>query len=108
MCHTDVLKDQRTIFRRCATLGSILMSCLLMTSATVASAAADDAPSGEQNEATKALHELFDSEWQRTLRENPTQASRLGDRRYNRLWDDVSDEAINASAAKTRGLWPRC
>ena len=103
MCHTDVLKDQRTIFRRCATLGSILMSCLLMTSATVASAAADDAPSGEQNEATKALHELFDSEWQRTLRENPTQASRLGDRRYNRLWDDVSDEAINASAAKTRG-----
>ncbi len=48
------------------------------------------------------LHQIFDEEWQRTLRENPTQASQLGDRRYNKLWPDTSLNAIRASQAKTR------
>ena len=103
MRRTDVLNDQRTIYRRCVTLGSLLMNCVVIANVTVGSASAADVPSDKQHVATKSLHELFDSEWQRTLRENPTQASRLGDRRYNRLWDDVSEEAIDSSANMTRG-----
>ncbi len=50
------------------------------------------------------LHQIFDEEWQRTLKENPTQASQLGDRRYNKLWPDTSLNAIHASQAKTREM----
>jgi uncharacterized protein (DUF885 family) len=50
------------------------------------------------------LHQTLDAEWQRTLRENPTQASQLGDRRYNQLWPDISLNAIRASQAKTRDV----
>jgi len=38
----------------------------------------------------KALHALFDAEWEYTMRENPTYASALGDKRYNDRWEDVS------------------
>jgi uncharacterized protein (DUF885 family) len=54
------------------------------------------------NEATTKLHRIFDEEWQRTLRENPTQASQLGDKRYNKLWPDISLPTIRASQAQTR------
>jgi uncharacterized protein (DUF885 family) len=47
-----------------------------------------------QNGATRDLYALFDGEWERTLRENPTFASYLGDKRYNTRWNDVSLEAI--------------
>ncbi len=40
--------------------------------------------------AAKSLHELFDSEWEYSMRENPTFASQLGDRRYNDRWPDLS------------------
>jgi uncharacterized protein (DUF885 family) len=45
------------------------------------------------------LHQLFDQEWERTLRENPTFASTLGDRRWNDQWSDASLEAIERSHA---------
>jgi len=44
--------------------------------------------SGEQ------LKALFAEEWEYRLKENPTFASRLGDRRYNDQWGDDSLEAI--------------
>src|SRR5438270_8019140 len=37
---------------------------------------------------------LLDEEWQYTLREQPTFASHLGDKRYNDRWPDVSLAAI--------------
>jgi uncharacterized protein (DUF885 family) len=40
--------------------------------------------------ASEVLHELIDSEWQRQLKEDPTFASWLGDKRYNRRWPDVT------------------
>ncbi len=43
------------------------------------------------------LHELFDAEWERTMRENPTWASALGDLRYNNRWEDLSVAAIQAA-----------
>ena len=46
------------------------------------------------NSATTALHQLFDREWQRTMRENPLYASDLGDYRYNDKWPDATLAAI--------------
>lgn len=43
------------------------------------------------------LHALFAREWDRTMRESPTWASSLGDRRFNRHWPDSSLEAIEES-----------
>lgn len=44
--------------------------------------------------AAKILHALFDAEWEYSMRESPTSASALGDRRFNDKWDDVSLAAI--------------
>ncbi|MBA3320982.1 MAG: DUF885 domain-containing protein, partial [Pyrinomonadaceae bacterium] len=46
------------------------------------------------NEAARALHALFEEEWEYQLRESPTFASALGDRRYNDRWENVSFDAI--------------
>lgn len=67
------------------TLGLLLM---LATGATPTRAADDPAA---------RLHALFAAEWERTLEEQPTWASTLGDRRYNTRWEDLSLEAIERS-----------
>ncbi|MFT5804880.1 MAG: hypothetical protein ACI9R8_001930, partial [Candidatus Paceibacteria bacterium] len=36
------------------------------------------------------LHKAFDAQWQQEMQSNPTWASYLGDRRYNREWADLS------------------
>lgn len=43
---------------------------------------------------TKALHDLFQREWEYSLSQNPTRASSMGDRRWNDRWRDMSLEAI--------------
>jgi len=48
----------------------------------------------ESKEAGARLHALFKEEWEYTLREHPTFASSLGDRRYNDRWPDMSLAAI--------------
>ncbi len=52
------------------------------------------APAESADSAATQLHALFDQEWEYTLRQNPTFASRLGDRRYNHRWPDRSLAAI--------------
>jgi uncharacterized protein (DUF885 family) len=42
----------------------------------------------------KALHQFFDDEWERYLRESPLDASALGDTRYNDRWPDLTLEGI--------------
>ena len=44
--------------------------------------------------ATKQLYDLFDAEWEAGLKENPTFASFLGDKRYNDRWTDSSLTAV--------------
>jgi uncharacterized protein (DUF885 family) len=44
--------------------------------------------------AAKDLYSLFEAEWEYTMKETPTFASHLGDRRYNDRWSDVSLAAI--------------
>jgi uncharacterized protein (DUF885 family) len=52
--------------------------------------------------ATKELHALFESEWERGLRENPVGASYQGDSRYDDRWADLSADALARSHAADR------
>ncbi|MDT7603667.1 MAG: hypothetical protein QOF61_1664, partial [Acidobacteriota bacterium] len=77
----------RTIFRS-------LFAFLCAAALFLMMGAPSPAQSPPPNAATKALHTLFEEEWEYAMRENPTFASSLGDRRYNERWDDVSLAAI--------------
>ncbi|MDQ2070447.1 DUF885 domain-containing protein [Natronospira bacteriovora] len=58
-------------------------------------------------DAVAALHQLFDDEWERALRESPTYASAQGDRRWNDQWPDLSEEARAARQAAEREVIER-
>lgn len=58
-------------------------------------------------ESNAALQKLFDDEWECGLRESPTFASHLGDKRYNDRWPDVSLEAIARRQQHQRDLLER-
>src|SRR2546423_4751298 len=47
------------------------------------------------NATSRALQKSLDDEWGWTMRENPTFASTLGDRRYNDRWEDAGLENIS-------------
>jgi uncharacterized protein (DUF885 family) len=51
---------------------------------------AADTPAADRTPAETALHAIFDAEWEYDLKESPTWASHLGDKRYNDRWPDVS------------------
>ena len=54
-----------------------------------------------------ALHQLFADEWERSMRDNPENATYQGDTRYNDRWTDMSLTAIAASAAADRAALTR-
>ena len=54
--------------------------------------------------ATKELHALFESEWERGLRENPVGASYQGDARYDDHWPDLSADALARSHAADQAV----
>ena len=74
-----------------------LALCLLLLANTVSAA-----PIVPDAKATIALHALFDADYERQLRENPLNASALGDERYNDLWPDLSPAALQASEQAVR------
>ncbi|MDD3762249.1 MAG: DUF885 domain-containing protein [Nevskiales bacterium] len=61
-------------------------------------------PAGAATDAVTALHALFESEWERALKEDPETASYLGDDRYNDRWADRSLDAIAASHAADQAV----
>ncbi|GAB3351470.1 DUF885 domain-containing protein [Lysobacter tyrosinilyticus] len=90
------------MFRRPSTA---LRTCLAASAALLV---AFIAPVQAQSaDATRALHQLFDEEWERGLRENPVSASYQGDPRYNDRWSDASLAAIKASEAADRAALAR-
>ncbi|HEX5684636.1 MAG TPA: DUF885 domain-containing protein [Ideonella sp.] len=52
--------------------------------------------------ASRALHQLFADQWERTLRESPETASYNGDTRYDDRWSDMSLAAIAKQEAADR------
>ncbi|MBC7931082.1 MAG: DUF885 domain-containing protein, partial [Rubrivivax sp.] len=85
--------------RKCLALSMLVFALLFQT--VPAGAQRSDATSKraegdmtKANAATRALYKLLDDEWEWTMRENPTFASNLGDRRYNDRWEDASLEAV--------------
>jgi len=67
----------------------------LLIAASSAQAATPAAPATPE----ARLHELFESEWERGLRENPLLATYLGDHRYDDRWPDASPGALAKSHA---------
>ncbi|HYL94085.1 MAG TPA: DUF885 domain-containing protein, partial [Alphaproteobacteria bacterium] len=55
-----------------------------------------------QNASSKALHDLFATEWEYELQQDPEQASSLGDYRWNDRWADESLEAYARRYQHTR------
>jgi uncharacterized protein (DUF885 family) len=68
-----------------------------LTALLLALAMAGPVVAEEKSSAAKELHALFDVQWERGLRENPTLATYLGDHRFDALWPDVSPEALQTS-----------
>jgi uncharacterized protein (DUF885 family) len=58
--------------------------------------AAPDTAASAPTPAVDALHALFESAWERDLRDNPLLATYQGDARYNDRWPDVSMAALEA------------
>ncbi|HEX8652247.1 MAG TPA: DUF885 domain-containing protein [Pyrinomonadaceae bacterium] len=53
-----------------------------------------EAQESASNDAARELHQLFTTEWDYRMREFPTDASQLGDRRWNDRWPDMTLDAI--------------
>jgi uncharacterized protein (DUF885 family) len=65
---------------------------------------------GDRRAASKpdgALAQLFEEEWQNTLREDPEYATLLGDKRYARAWRDESPAAYERRRAYTASVIER-
>jgi len=69
-----------------------LLALMLLTVAIPAGRSAEPSSS-----AANELHQLFEAEWERGLRENPVGASYQGDSRYDDRWPDLSAEALARS-----------
>ncbi len=61
---------------------------------------------GKNAESAK-LHAIFDAAWKQSLADDPTRASRLGVHDYDRLWPDVSLEAVEQRHKRDKTLLRR-
>ena len=54
-------------------------------------------PARAADDPKATLQQLFDTQWERGLRENPTSATYLGDHRFDDQWQDQSPAALESS-----------
>jgi uncharacterized protein (DUF885 family) len=64
-------------------------------------------PAPAQSAEARALHALFEAEWERDMRESPESASYRGDGRYNDRWTDLSLAAIERRQGEDRAVLER-
>jgi uncharacterized protein (DUF885 family) len=65
------------------------------------------APAAAQQTASERLRQLFADDWEMTLRENPTFATSLGDRRYSHLLDPAGPEDVARRTEENRRFMAR-
>jgi uncharacterized protein (DUF885 family) len=65
------------------------------------------APAAAQQTASERLRQLFADDWEVTLRENPTFATSLGDRRFNHLLDPTGPEDVRRRTEENRRFLAR-
>jgi uncharacterized protein (DUF885 family) len=70
------------------------------------SAHAQQAPA-QETRASRDLHALFEEAWDHDMREDPLLATYLGDRRFERLWPDISAAAIQRRHASDQAFLSR-
>jgi uncharacterized protein (DUF885 family) len=75
--------------------------CIMVVMVTSLLALAQSHPA-QQNADTKALHGLFNAEWDYSMEQSPEGASELGDRRWNDRWSDESLGAYTRRYAHNR------
>ncbi len=79
--------------RKCLSITLVVFALLLQLAPAAAQRRTGAGAADRGANPGRQLHTLFDEEWEWTMREYPTFASSLGDRRYNDQWTDVSIEA---------------
>jgi uncharacterized protein (DUF885 family) len=86
----------------------LLLACALTASCAPSTTAPPAAPSSPAGAITpEALHALFAEEWDYAMKEAPAYASRIGDRRFDDRWPDVSPAANERRAAHDREVLAR-
>jgi uncharacterized protein (DUF885 family) len=86
----------------------LLLACALTASCAPSTIAPPAAPSAPARAITpEALHALFAEEWDYAMKEAPAYASRIGDRRFDDRWPDVSPAANERRAAHDREVLGR-
>ncbi|CAN5770977.1 DUF885 domain-containing protein [soil metagenome] len=90
-----------------AGIGIIFSAILIGCAAPLPRAASPSATPTMQSPAATQLDQLFAESWETTLRENPTFATTLGDRRFNDRLGEVSVEAQERRTAQQRAFLER-
>jgi uncharacterized protein (DUF885 family) len=87
----------------CTSFAALCLGLLgMLASASVAHAATALA-----SDSKAQLEAIYQAEWERWLREDPTLATSIGDRRYDDRWPDLSLAAIERSDAANRAALER-